>query len=208
MRIIAGTLRGRRFEAPEGVSTRPMLDRVREALFSTAGDWIEGARVLDLFAGSGSLGMEALSRGAARARFVERDRRAAAVLRANLAELGLKERSELVLGDGLDPARWSRPADLVFLDPPYAFLDDGRLRRRVFAAVRELVDGVLDPSGLLVFHAPKRRVVRTELEGVAISDERDYGTNTLFYLRPAGAGARRGPAPDACGASYDGEEAP
>jgi 16S rRNA (guanine966-N2)-methyltransferase len=185
MRIIAGALRGRRFEAPEGLSTRPMLDRVREALFSTAADWIEGARVLDLFAGSGSLGMEALSRGAASARFVERDRRAAAVLRRNLADLGLLERSEVVLGDGLDPARWSSPADLVFLDPPYAFLDDGRARRRLFEAIAELASSVLDPAGLLVFHAPKRRVMRTELAGVSIEDERSYGTNTLFYLWPA-----------------------
>ncbi len=192
MRIIAGTLRGRRIEAPPGPSTRPMLDRVRQALFSTAGAWIEGARVLDLFAGSGSLGLEALSRGAARARFVEKDRRTAQILRRNVAELGLEDRVELVLGDALDPGRWAPPADLIFLDPPYAFLDDGRLRRRLFESLGELVNAVLDPRGILVFHAPRRRVIRAELAGVSVEDERSYGTNTLFYLRPK-ASARASP---------------
>src|SRR5580704_10651585 len=99
MRVIAGTLGGRRLRAPAGRATRPTSDRVREALFSMLGE-IDGARVLDLFAGSGALGIEALSRGAAHAVFVERDAGAAAVLRENLRALGVgPEQAELRRAD-------------------------------------------------------------------------------------------------------------
>src|SRR5262245_65361412 len=91
VRVIAGELRGRRLRAPEGERTRPMLDRVREALFDTLRPWIEGAFVLDLFAGSGALGIEALSRGARRVRFVERAAGACRCLEANVSELGLDD---------------------------------------------------------------------------------------------------------------------
>jgi 16S rRNA (guanine966-N2)-methyltransferase len=107
MRIIAGEFRGRRIEAPPGEGTRPMLDRVREALFSTVQDWIDGARVLDLFAGSGSLGLEALSRGAEHARFVERSTPALAILRGNVQVLGVEDRARIVRGNALQPATWT-----------------------------------------------------------------------------------------------------
>lgn len=124
MRVVAGTLGGRRFAAPAGTDTRPTPDRVREAVFNALGSLgaVADARVVDLFAGSGALGIEALSRGAAHATFVESDRRAADVVAANLATLGLAERATVVrrpvdaalddLGDGID---------LVLADPPYAF---------------------------------------------------------------------------------------
>src|SRR5215208_7039866 len=120
MRVIAGTYGGRRLQAPSGTDTRPTADRVREALFSILGARVDGARVLDLFAGSGALGLEALSRGAAGVTFVERAPAALRVLRANLAALGAD--AEIVPSDAL---RWlgaasaaSRQYDLVFLDPP------------------------------------------------------------------------------------------
>src|SRR5690349_16037799 len=100
MRIVAGEFRGRRLSAPPGARTRPTADRVREALFSILGA-IEGMRVADVFAGSGALGIEALSRGAAHATFVERDRRAAEVIERNVASVGAEERSELLVGDAL-----------------------------------------------------------------------------------------------------------
>jgi 16S rRNA (guanine966-N2)-methyltransferase len=127
MRVVAGELGGRRLQAPPGTETRPTSDRVREATFNALGslDAIEDAEVLDLFAGSGALGIEALSRGAARATFVERDRAALAVLRANLEACGLgPDRVTVVPGDGpelLRTARLDGPWDLVLLDPPYAF---------------------------------------------------------------------------------------
>ena len=117
MRIVAGEFRGRRLTAPRGMRTRPTADRVREALFSMLGD-VSGARVLDLYAGSGALGIEALSRGAESAVFVERDPRAVAAIERNLAAIGLEER--VVRGDALRfLARDEGTFDLVFCDPPY-----------------------------------------------------------------------------------------
>jgi 16S rRNA (guanine966-N2)-methyltransferase len=119
MRVIAGELGGRRLAAPRGATTRPTSERVREALFSMLGD-LGGARVLDLFAGSGALGIEALSRGAAHATFAERSAPALAALRANLAALGLEARATVRAGDAIAALRAPGTYDLVFLDPPYA----------------------------------------------------------------------------------------
>ena len=121
MRVIAGELRGRRLVAPPGTSTRPTSDRVREATFNAlvSLDAVDGATVLDGFAGSGALGIEALSRGAARCTFVERDRAALVALRTNLERCGLRaDRASVVTGDVHHVAgAW----DLALLDPPYAF---------------------------------------------------------------------------------------
>src|SRR5262245_22796072 len=106
MRIIAGRQRGRRIRAPEGLGTRPMLDRVREAMFATLMPWLLDANVLDLFAGSGSLGLEALSRGARSARMVERHAPTLALLRDNLAALALEDRATVVRGDALAATTW------------------------------------------------------------------------------------------------------
>src|SRR3954465_7399669 len=120
MRIVAGRWGGRTLHAPRGRSTRPTSDRVREALFSILGP-LDGARVLDLFAGSGALGLEALSRGAAAATFVERERLALRALRDNVADLGAD--AEVVAADARVFLRAARERgaqyDLVFLDPPY-----------------------------------------------------------------------------------------
>ncbi|MEA3001392.1 MAG: rRNA (guanine966-N2)-methyltransferase [Sphingomonadales bacterium] len=119
MRIVAGRWRGRKLAAPAGPATRPTSDRAREALFSMLASRIgsfEGLRVADLFAGSGALGLEALSRGAAHCVFVERDRVAIDAIRANVAALGAS--AEIVPG-GAEHARVAGPLDLAFLDPPY-----------------------------------------------------------------------------------------
>lgn len=118
MRVVAGAYRGRRLRAPAGTATRPTADRVREAIFSMLGS-LEGRRVLDLFAGSGALGIEAASRGAAAVTFVETDPRALQAIRRNLAELELG--AEVVRADALDYLRTgSGPFELVFVDPPYS----------------------------------------------------------------------------------------
>lgn len=118
MRVVAGTYGGRRLRAPRGTRTRPTADRVREALFSMLGD-VGGARVLDLYAGSGALGIEALSRGAASAVFVDRDPAAVAAIRRNLDELGVAE-AEVRRRDALAfLAGREASFDLVFCDPPY-----------------------------------------------------------------------------------------
>ena len=117
MRVVAGEFKGRRLSAPRGMLTRPTADRVREALFSMLGD-VAGASVLDLYAGSGALGIEALSRGAAGAVFVERDTRAAAAIERNLASLGIE--APIARQDVLRfLARAEGAFDLVFCDPPY-----------------------------------------------------------------------------------------
>ncbi|HEY8593086.1 MAG TPA: 16S rRNA (guanine(966)-N(2))-methyltransferase RsmD [Sphingomicrobium sp.] len=121
MRIIAGEWRGRTIDAPQG-GTRPTADRVREALFSMLISRLgsfDGLRVADLFAGSGAFGLEALSRGAATATFVENDAAAAAVIKRNAEKLGATERTRVLLGSALALPR-SEPFDLVFADPPYA----------------------------------------------------------------------------------------
>ena len=117
MRVVAGEFRGRRLAAPRGARTRPTADRVREALFSMLGD-VSGARVLDLYAGSGALGIEALSRGAGSAVFVDRDPRAVAAIERNLESLGLEQ--EVLRQDAVRfLARAEGTFDLVFCDPPY-----------------------------------------------------------------------------------------
>lgn len=127
MRVIAGLYKGRPLDAPKGVSTRPTTDRVKESLISSivsAYGPLDGARVLDAFAGSGALGIECLSRGAASAHFFERDKAALASLRRNVEMLGLPaERARIFRADVLKnpPAATAAPYDVVFLDPPYAF---------------------------------------------------------------------------------------
>lgn len=122
MRVVAGDLRGRRIEAPPGNDVRPTTDKVREAVFNALGslDLVRDARVADLWAGSGALGIEALSRGAAHCTFVERDRTALRCLRDNLDHLGLADVSRVVAGDALAHAA-SLDVDLVLADPPYQF---------------------------------------------------------------------------------------
>src|SRR5436305_1770382 len=122
MRIIAGKWRGRTIEAPPGQATRPTADRVRETLFSMLASRLgsfEGLRVADLFAGSGALGFEALSRGAASATFVESDAKAAAIIRRNADKLGAADRIQILGGSALALPR-SEPFDLILADPPYA----------------------------------------------------------------------------------------
>ena len=123
MRIVAGTARGRRLVVPKGTSTRPTTDRVREAVFNTlfSLDAIEDLTYCDLFAGSGALGLEALSRGAARVTFVERDRDALAALRTNITTLGFGDRSTVVTGESLGWLRSAPHHDVVLADPPYGF---------------------------------------------------------------------------------------
>ena len=122
VRIIAGQFRGRPLEAPSGLATRPTADRVREALFSMLASRLgsfEDLRVADLYAGSGALGLEALSRGAAHATFVETDAKAQAAIKANAATLGIADRIR-ILGGSAQALPRSDPFDLVFADPPYA----------------------------------------------------------------------------------------
>jgi len=175
MRVVAGRLRGRRLAAPRGAHTRPTSDRVREALFSVLGD-LEGAAVLDLFAGSGALGVEALSRGAARATFVDSAPAAVAAVRRNLAELRLEDAAEVRRADARAFLRKARAAgrqyDLVFLDPPY------RRAAALGAELSEALAPVLAPGARVVAESDRRAPLELALRPV---DERRYG-DTLIRI--------------------------
>ena len=138
MRVIAGTARGRPLKAPKGRTARPTADRVREAMFSSLGAAVVDAVVLDLFAGTGALGIEALSRGAAAATFVDSDGRAIAAVKGNLASAGMEADATVVRGDSVrDVETHPGPWGLALLDPPYAFTDDdwGSLLGRLDAGI-------------------------------------------------------------------------
>jgi 16S rRNA (guanine(966)-N(2))-methyltransferase RsmD len=172
VRVIAGSHRGRRLQAPPGTATRPTSDRVREALFSVLGEHVAGARVLDLFAGSGALGIEALSRGAERATFVESAPAAQRVVRANLDALGLE--AQVHRGDAVaflhNASRAGETYDLVFLDPPYR--DAARLAGELD------LRAVLAPDGLLVAESDRRAPLAIDLPQTF---ERRYG-DTLIRI--------------------------
>lgn len=162
-----------------------MLDRVREAIFSTLAPWLEGARVLDLFAGSGALSIEALSRGADCARLVEGDAGVRALEVRNLTDLALDERAEVVGGDALDPASWDAgPFDVVFCDPPFPWLTDPPRRRAILAAVTLLARDFLAPEGVVVLHVPAHALADHEFPAGLATRERVYGGQSIWYVQP------------------------
>jgi 16S rRNA (guanine966-N2)-methyltransferase len=188
MRIVAGRHRGRRLLAPPDETVRPTSDRAREALFNilshgrlaAEGIPFAHAAVLDAFAGTGALGLEALSRGAAEAVFIEQDREALAFLRQNIATLGEDARTRIVPGDATRPPRAPSACKLAFLDPPY--------RSGLAAAALSALDlaGWLAPGALAIAEI----AARDELPpppGFRVVDERVYGAARLVFLR-RGAG--------------------
>jgi 16S rRNA (guanine(966)-N(2))-methyltransferase RsmD len=176
VRVIAGQLRGRRLHSARVAELRPTSDRVREAIFNILGDGVKGARVLDLYAGTGALAIEALSRGAARATCVERDPQARAALERNVAALDLDERLEIVALDALDYCRQiaedGATYEMVFCDPPYA------------TDLEPLVDAVVEQdwwtSVCVIEHAANGSVG----ESATTADTRRYGdTGVTFFWR-------------------------
>jgi 16S rRNA (guanine966-N2)-methyltransferase len=177
MRIIAGEWRGRRLRVPPGLDTRPTADRVRETLFSMLVSRIgpfDGLRVADLFAGSGALGLEALSRGAAFACFVENDAAATAAIKANAEELGALDRVQVLGGSALALPK-AEPFDLVFADPPYAS-GSGTAAVRAAAAA-----GWLAPGGWMAVETARTDTV--EPGDWNIDAARNVGRARLTLLR-------------------------
>ena len=180
MRIIAGTLRGRRLKAPAGLATRPTTDRVREAWFSMLGP-LDGV-ALDLYAGTGALGFEALSRGAERVVFVESARPAQKAIVENAEQLGVRDRVVLV-SSPVEGARASierlGPFDLILTDPPWTAIDDAE------RALRKLVtSALLSEDGRVVLGHPKKRVVTLTDPELVADKQRSWGDSAAtFYVR-------------------------
>lgn len=170
VRVVAGSLRGRRIESPRGEATRPTTDKVREAVFNALGsaDVIAGAKVVDLFAGTGAMGIEALSRGAKHCTFVEKDRDALSVLRSNISTLGLEDVTTVVAGDAASLHYSSIECDVLIADPPYSFTAWQSLLNNVRAA-------------FVVIESSKSI---GEIEGWEVLRERQYGRTTVTFLQP------------------------
>jgi len=182
MRIVGGTRRGRQLKAPRSSAIRPTADRVREALFNVLGQRLEGGEVLDLYAGTGALGLEALSRGAASAILVDSSAEAAALCRGNAAQLGFGgEASVLRLSAERAVERLAREGrrfSLVFADPPYRARAGGRL----LGALEPL----LDDGGTLVLEHDRREDLPGESGRLHLWDRRRFGDTVLsLYRRPA-----------------------
>lgn len=180
-RIIGGQAGGRRLQTPGGAATRPTSDRVREALFSSIESWagsLAGLRFLDLYAGSGAVGLEAWSRGAGVVTLVESDRRTAALVRANARSLGFVRAEVLAQPVAGTLARTpAAPYDIAFLDPPYPLADAA-----VAADLAALVDhGWLVPGALVVVERSSRSPEPAWPDGLALDRRRGYGETTLWY---------------------------
>jgi len=179
MRIIAGVHGGRRLRAPRGDATRPTADRVREALFNILGPPPEGARVLDLFAGAGTLGLEALSRGAGHADFVDRAPAALRCLRDNIAALDVGDASSVYRGDALQLLRrLPGPFDWVFVDPPYR----SGLQDPVLAALAARPQ-LLAADAVVVVEHDRRIEPASPGEAMVRTDQRRYGDTVVSFFR-------------------------
>ncbi|HEY3531019.1 MAG TPA: 16S rRNA (guanine(966)-N(2))-methyltransferase RsmD [Nocardioides sp.] len=184
-RIIGGRVGGRRINTPRGVSTRPTSDRVREALFATIESWcgsLAGLRFLDLYAGSGAVGLEAWSRGAGVVTMVEQDRRTASLISANARDLGFN-RADVVTGSvAIALARPpTAPYDVAFLDPPY-----GQPEQDVADDLGALVkQGWLVPGAMVVVERGSRGTEPEWPDGFSDSREKRYGETVLWYVHAA-----------------------
>ena len=178
MRVITGKARGINLKTPEGLQTRPTADRVKEALFSIIQFDISGARVLDLFGGTGQLGIEALSRGAKSATFVDASNTACNLIRENLKRTRLQEESRVICSDYLAfLGRCSEKYDIIFLDPPYAevFLENALNR------ITEI--DILQSGGIIITERPLEKELSMDFPGYSRSKDYKYGKVLLTIYR-------------------------
>lgn len=180
MRVIAGSAKGTPLASVPGESTRPITSRVKEALFDILGEAIEGARMLDLFAGTGAVGIEALSRGAREVVFVERDRRALATLRRNLAATRLADRAKVVAGDAFAYVSQppEEPFDLVYIAPPQ--------HKRLWVRALQAIDrpGYVSSDGTAIVQIFPKEDEPVALRCLERTDERKYGSTLLIFFAP------------------------
>ena len=182
MRVIGGNARGRQLKVPKGQGLRPTAGRVKESLFGILPHDLSGAKVLDLFAGTGNLTIEALSRGAAEAVLVDSSAQSAKTIRENLRRLGLTNRAKLWTMPATRAlrmlARQGETFDLIFIDPPY--------ERRLIEPSLKIIDNetLLRDSGVLIAEHSVREPITLHLENLNLTDQRRYGSTTLSFFRP------------------------
>ena len=180
MRVITGKARGIQLKTPEGMLTRPTADRVKEALFSIINFDIPGARVLDLFGGTGQLGIEALSRGAVAATFIDDGEESCRLIRENLKRTKLEQNAKVIRSDYMDYLNRCREQyDIIFLDPPYAevFLEN---------AIKRITEiDILHSDGIIVAERPLGKEIPWEFEGYTRSKDYKYGKVLLTIYRKA-----------------------
>ena len=177
MRIIAGTLKGRRLDAPDWPGLRPTSDKLRETLFNVLAPRIDGARVIDGYAGSGAVGIEALSRGASHVTFVERDPRAVRLIEENLRRCQVSDRYAIIRARFEEAARRLGLFDLVFLDPPYG--------ADTLATALDAAGALLTPEGVLVIEHAKRDAPPARAGGLELTRELKSGDSALAFYRLA-----------------------
>ena len=185
MRVISGTARGRKLKELQGMETRPTTDKVKESLFNIIQFEIEGRRVLDLFGGTGQLGVEALSRGAERCTFVDQRREAVSLIRENLKLCGLSERSRVVQGEALSfLASCGEKFDVILLDPPY----EGELLSRAVEAITRF--DILSEHGIIICESAADRLLPTLSSPYEMGREYRYGKIKLTVFHRTGSEQR------------------
>lgn len=177
MRIISGEARGKTISAPAGWKTRPTTERVREAIFSSLNPYLAGVKVLDAFAGSGALGLEAISRGAQSAVFCDMDRQAISVIRKNVAACRFEERSKVLQGDSLKiAARLAGGFDVVLLDPPY--------NKGFIAGIEPILlrDGYLNEGAIVMLETAAKNPELFQSERWELYRQKAYGDTAVYYF--------------------------
>ena len=196
MRIIAGKNSGHPLHANPGDTTRPITDRAKQSLFDALQDCFVNQTILDCFSGSGSMGLECLSRGAAKAIFIERDRNALKALKQNLAELGVADRAVILPIDayalggnaefGIQNSEFGDDKfTIAFIDPPYSHTDTGHLRHKVDNLLRTLAQNAMVDGGILSFRHPSKVSIDAAALNVKLLRELRYGDMTITWLTKA-----------------------
>ena len=190
LRIVSGIRRGAKLFTLPGLATRPMGERARQAVYNVLGDRVDGARVLDLFAGSGCLGLEAISRGASRTVFVESSRDAVAIISRNIEKLRFSDHAKILQTDVFHPVLYATEAassDIIFIDPPYVMVRSLTAESPFGSFLAELsASAIPSPGCIIVLGHHRESVVEERFGNLVLVDRRHYGTNGVAFLRMEG----------------------
>ena len=185
MRICGGIKKGMNLISPKGMKTRPMIERIKLAMFNIIGEEIEGARILDCFSGSGALGLEALSRGAQECHFVENGRHALPALKANIEKSQL-HKCKLITKSAFFVAKslGEQTFDIVFMDPPYKYIDHPCERKKTLDFIAELLQSIGAQNSLLILHCRRHAMSGCPIpQTLEVESKREYGSAELWFLR-------------------------